>query len=137
MREILFRGKRNDDSGAWHYGGYVCDDSIDPNLHSIMEHRGTVFVKCPVNPSTVGQFTGLTDKNGKKIFEGDIIKLGGNDLPHWLKEGEIKVVEYNDGCFYPFNEYDSDCGTLVEASYCEIIGNIYDNPELLEVSGDA
>ena len=75
MREILFRGKRID-NGEWVYGQYVyllnarAEDG-EPIKHMIVD--GTPFGQT-VNPSTVGQYTGLTDKNGKKIFEGDICK---------------------------------------------------------------
>jgi uncharacterized phage protein (TIGR01671 family) len=101
-------------------------------------YAGDHVEKFTVYTDTVGQFTGLTDKNGKKIFEGDIVDAkeewwfasgpAGHDTP-------ILVVEWDDEfCgFAPFADYDCDCGVYINASGCEVIGNIYDNPELLKV----
>ena len=137
MREIIFRGKHKT-NGAWVYGFYVhCADrwgrdkdliqSLDPESEEIgLLHE--------VDRETVGQFTGLTDKNGKKIFEGDVVRVYGEDLPRWNSVGQKVTVEYSFeyGGYKPFCEYDSDCGEYVEAGLCEVIGNIYDNPELLK-----
>ena len=129
MREILFRGKRNDDGGEWHYGGYIHDDSI-------MEHRGGIFRCVPVLPETVGQYTGLTDKNGKRIFEGDILQFENGD-----GEFSLYSCEWSSelcGWSIKFHEYDTPADPL-DALFCtdaEVIGNIHDNPELLEVSGN-
>jgi len=120
MREILFRGKRLVD-GEWIVGYFVVT-----GRYSAIKPKGEVYYG--VDPSTVGQFTGLTDKNDKRIFEGDILRIGGKSLPHWLDEGDIKAVEYNEGAFSPLCDYDSDCGMFVESSECEVIGNIHDNP---------
>ena len=134
MREILFRGKS--DNGTWYYGslihvGKFCcilteyDGSYDyPYLDAVL---GVIDGKAkPVIPETIGQYTGLTDKNGKKIFEGDIIKChieyNVGCYPH--TETVVRVVRYNDGYFTPFNRCEKD--------YYEVIGNIRDNPELLE-----
>ena len=127
MREILFRGKRTD-NGEWIEGSlwnYVGEMKI---LSS------TNVVGYDVIPETVGQYTGLTDKNGTKIFEGDIL---GTDITR-----PYLIVEYRDASFmFNCNDggedyYDIMLPILKEAhtkyEYGEVIGNIYDNPELLK-----
>lgn len=133
MHEIIFRGKRKD-NGEWTYGYYCpkpyshfpCEATIFPSETIDRDWHGE-----RVDPSTVGQFTGLCDKNGVRIFEGDIIEYtdGCND---WL--GAVKydgddaqfVVRFIGGDVESFdNLYSGDC---------EVLGDIYDSPELLEVS---
>lgn len=139
MRDILFRGKT--DKGEWFKGQllYFKASVGTGRLALIVEgcewdnsnEWFNLGKRAKVIPETVGQFTGLTDKNGKKIFEGDMLRLGGDDLPHWHDEGKIVEVRYKNGGFEPLDDYDSDCGTAVVARCCEVIGNVYDNPELL------
>ena len=135
MREILFRGKRVS-NGEWVYGNYAFTDTNDEQ-HFIFQNEA--FAN-KVIPETVEQYTGLTDKNGTKIFEGDII------------EGihqQIFVVEYGrhdlDCCnccyeshdalgFYMKNKFGSAESNEKVWEDIEVIGNIHDNPELL---GDA
>ena len=81
------------------------------------------------------QYTGLKDKNGNMIFEGDIVKINGwwNAAgPAGYNENQT-VVKFNDEfCgFNPMCDYDCDCGVYHPADECEVIGNIHDNPELL------
>nr|DAU12512.1 MAG TPA: YopX protein [Caudoviricetes sp.] len=123
MREILFRGKRVD-NGEWVFGD--------------LEHNGKNVPKWvngnEIVPETVGQFTGLTDKNGKKIFEGDIVK-GDLGLGYGDNENHIAYIEYQeDGMSFCLVEIlEEDFGKCAEISDdLEVIGNIYDNPELLE-----
>ena len=142
MREILFRGKGIDDN--WYYGiplvftdDYVCITA--PHTYNKS-----------VTPSTVGQYTGLTDKNGKKIFEGDILRIGY--CFGWDSEQEKKVPEEE----YISKVYSIDCCPFcVDLQHCdgdvspvawldwsyddteiEVIGNIHDNPELLKEGAD-
>ena len=139
VREILFRGKR-EDNGNWIVGSLhksINDCYIIP--------LPVVTSKSKVIPETVGQFTGLADKNGKKIFEGDILTPLDDEIDF--------IVEFNNGCFngvsyaikgammeYGWDECAGGYG-VVECEpldsyhpekYHEVIGNIHDNPELLE-----
>lgn len=88
----------------------------------------------PIIPETLGQFIGLLDKNGKKIFEGDIVK---HKMFEWDKP-VYEVVEWDDdnSCgFEPFSDSRQNCGHCgggMSPEYCEVIGNIHDNPELVE-----
>ena len=123
MREILFRGKEKL-TGVWRYGSLL----KYPNAATIKQIYGDrVFhtATYEIIPETVGQFTGLTDKNGTKIFEGDIIRDADGDvmIVKWLTEGATFVLEpkpYVSVHFY---------STL--PSEIEVIGNIHDNSELL------
>ena len=137
MREILFRGKGTSGLSAneWVYG-YYCKDFWTPRKgHGILptdKERGG-YVE--VDPSTVGQYTGLLDKNGKRIFEGDIVST---DITR-----PYLIVEFRDGCFmFNCNDGGKDYYDIMlpiledaqtEYKYGEIIGNIHDNPELLGV----
>ena len=129
MREILFRGKSK--HGKWYYGfyteGYYLDGTSVAWIE-VVDRKKKETDSPTVIPETVGQFTGMTDKNGKKIFEGDICKVGNlvykvvfEYSAWWFKILSKKVY-----CCPAFN---SHCGDL-----CEVIGNIHDNPELLEDS---
>ena len=127
MREILFKGKRTD-NGEWVCGWYaplVCNDKTV--IPYIRNENGT---DKEVIPETVGQYTGLTDKNGKKIFEGDILDCGDR----------VVIVEWHRYCgtwdskFIKYKGEKCSNGIIpFEWKYrAVIIGNIYDNPELLE-----
>ena len=120
MREIFFRGKRVD-NGKWVEGNYSIDVS---GRVDILPIDNLVFFE--VIPETVGQFTGLTDKNGKKIFEGDILE----------SDSERFVVEWDDEFlgFYLTDVNPRYQGYAMFADVADdgyIIGNIHDNPELL------
>lgn len=128
MREILFRGKRVD-NGEWVYGNlnygtieiksikdsyYISDFDVNP-----WDKKFYLVI-----PESVGQYTGLTDKNGKKIFEGDIVST-----PRYNG-----VVVYGTGCYCIEHGNNSPAIDIVMNDFdVYIIGNIYDNPELLEV----
>ena len=129
MKEILFRGKRLD-NGAWETGSLVIVRMDCHDAQYYIADKMTGY-HTPVDPSTVGQYTGLKDKHGKRIFEGDIAKvLQGKDR-------DIAYVGFENGAFmlYPKtgNIYER---TLWEYWYndwdVEVIGNITDNQELLE-----
>ena len=123
MREILFRGKRKD-NGEWVQGYlYRSSEKLNPFI-MLKSEKGASY---EVNADTVGQYTSLTDKNGTKIFEGDIVKYG--DTVHNV------VFEQRNGTAY-FGLVYSTLETLSFGYYqdlkqIEVIGNIYDNPELV------
>lgn len=135
MREILFRGKRKD-NGEWAEG----------HLH--VTHKGTyeigyysaatnierlIYI---VDPNTVGQFTGLLDKNGKRIFEGDILGSHYDDL--YPDDVTVEMVEWFRNGWHIRQAGDYDPYLLEEEGtlpYSEIIGNIHDNPEMMGGGG--
>lgn len=139
MREILFRGKRAD-NGEWVEGylagnGLICcgepEDTYDATGYYYGETPYAGFVD--VDPATVGQFTGLHDKNGKKIFEGDIIKIPDDYNEFGHNAGEIYDIYFACGGFRLKPKYTKARGYWLEDDETvEIIGNIHDNPELLE-----
>ncbi|MGN1107666.1 MAG: YopX family protein [Huintestinicola sp.] len=126
MREILFRGKRSD-NGKW-VKGYLYITHI--GAHEIGSYDAEINIErftFDVIPETVGQYTGLTDKNGTKIFEGDIVSLRKcNEL--------IYKVVYDNFRFELHNKNDTACYVLsiYKSKDFEIIGNIHDNPEILK-----
>lgn len=134
MREILFRGKRKD-NGKWVYGFYALFASNKGLKHGIYTgaENGCV-IPYEVDPETVGQFTGLTDKNGKKIFEGDIVKEWSS---HWKTPLKTEVNIYEVVCEYLGSlhlirktEYGENSTPLYRRSVVEVIGTIYDSPEV-------
>lgn len=150
MEEILFKGKRID-NGEWVDGNYYESKIsgcfiLSPKI-KVRKKDGVVindsFEVFEVIPETVGQYTGLTDKNGKKIFEGDIIRAITLDTG----SEEIAVVCFGnfidenngDGYIGFFIEFDGIKTTITQLTMeecknrIEVIGNIHDNQELLEV----
>lgn len=119
MREILFRGKRVRD-GEWAVGDLLVND-IEGK--AAIRDRSTCEVM-PVIPRTVGEYTGLKDQNAKKIFEGDIIS-GRSDTYKVIFEDGIFLIDnshYTTGLYVAIHMQKID----------EVIGNVYDNFELLE-----
>ena len=143
-REILFRGKRVD-NGEWIYGWITTQHKkytegelltrIQSNTFGVGEHY--------VETETVGQFTGLTDKNGTKIFEGDIVCTRYSDGTiccsgdvqfcygvygaEWIEQKKNKGMVGGWGQLHNLRRFDDDIINNIE-----VIGNIYDNPEFME-----
>lgn len=117
-REILFRGKLKK-SNKFIYGLPTCDFSYIFNSSQVDSCDNYEVI-----PETIGQFTGMIDKNGTKIFEGDIIKWIDSD-----GNNRIDKVWYHNGGFVLCN-IEHHIGNYIH-NYIEVIGNIYDNPELI------
>lgn len=137
MREILFRGKRLD-NGEWVDGSLYFDPDLERAQivgfdYSISETGiDREEFSEPVDPATVGQYTGLLDKNWKRIFEGDILCSRFYDLFH--DETTIEVVKwFRNGWFTQQGKRIPDEIVKDGVLTCsEVIGNVHDNPELLE-----
>ena len=134
MREILFRGKRTD-NGEWVYGNYCIAEKLDKSGVEYfiieIEAEGSQYY---VIPETVGQYTGLKDKNGKRIFEGDIIKHYNHNPIREYSEDVGKVFYYSKSCRFLRTSklFPNDCLEIEGCCEYEVIGNIHDNPEFLK-----
>ena len=125
-REILFRGK--DVRGNWHVGLLAHIGNA-----WYISNKAGIATAYEVRPETVSQFTGLTDKNGKQIFEGDIIHFqgvswSGCEEVFWCKsefQWRLRNRHFSGGS-RPLEHDDKEWG--------EVVGNIHDNPELMEAS---
>lgn len=143
MREIEFRGF---DSTKWYYGDLEYNRKTGVARIHTYEEDGSYCRQYTVDPDTIGQFTGLHDKHGRKIFEGDIllwtrknIHIEGRPIQDFFDKC---IIYYdNDKCGFRFR-CKLDCGSCVgnldfsddraKESYIEVIGNIFDNPELMK-----
>lgn len=130
MREILFRGKVADEPDEW-VQGYLRDTDTIFQQTRHKKSKCCEYGMFSVKPDTVGQYTGLTDKNGTKIFEGDILHDDYRDhnyLVTYMTGWGMYILDKindRDGNWYSFEDFDFD-------ENIEVIGNIHDNPELLE-----
>ena len=126
MREILFRGRGNTkyNDGEWYYGVPVRDFEGDWQICTDDSKRTVI-------PETIGQYTGLKDKNGTKIFEGDIVDVLYDVNYIGVAAERIGVFEvvFHNGCF--MKQKGGVRYHFIPSDKCTVIGNIYDNPELL------
>lgn len=135
MREIKFRGKPKEDAYEsnenWVYGFYKTVK--DQHIIEVFEERGWERGWYPfvVHGETVGQYTGIKDKNGKEIYEGDICADHNEYNPQ-----DLIIIEWRQGAFtgryHTNHSYISYIPCLASKTHIEIIGNIHENPELLE-----
>lgn len=143
MREILFKGKKffdyDDMDGKWVYGHLVVRPEYDAgeDKYFICE-SGHRYIPClnkmpctyKVVPESVCQYTSMKDKNGKRIFEGDVVKY--SDFP----EPAAVAWDQDDARYYMvFSDCMIDFNGVATFGQVEVIGNIHDNKELLEVEG--
>ncbi len=129
MREILFRGRRGNEK--WRYGSLLVYPDGDCFICIDNGEETDVLIKSAADSDTVGQYTGLTDKNGVKIFEGDIVHIHDTLLQCTKPWHEFDgYVDFMDG------SYRIVSGATTNYRWVdygvEVIGNIYDNPELLK-----
>lgn len=148
MREILFKAKRIDND-EW-IEGYLFDNGFDGEEKkyfvgglTIEKYNGTACDEwditgidfCEINPETICQFTGLCDKNGKRIWESDVVWLVYNGEEHIYQ-----IVWDNSELDFKATNGEENYGTNYEYLLCceeiEVIGNIFDNPELLQEESD-
>lgn len=152
-REILFKAKRKD-NGEWVEGYVVAYPSGKVEIHKISKELPDILLKCEIAPSTLCQYTGLTDKNDKKIWENDILRGHGNDDDlAKVVFGEFNVIDVEThekvdrviGWHTKVIETDvlSKCEPFclpmsltdfyIKQCEYEVVKNVFDNPELLEV----
>ena len=118
MREIRFRGKEH--TGEWITGGFVQKRGVPHIVAHIVDRGVDEWRAIPVIPATVGQFTGLRDKNGVEIYEGDIVDTMALGMFEVIFDcGAFRIAH---GCIK---------FTMIEGSYYEVVGNVHDAPELL------
>ena len=118
-REILFRGKSKN-TGEWFLGNLFDKDNTGRT------HIGTTVRAClNIDPETVGQFTGMKDKNGKRIFEGDIYSMGEESITYVVvfRMSQFIGKQIGSSSYAGLEYWEKDI---------EVIGNIHDNPELLK-----
>ena len=136
MRDILFRGKRKDNDG-WLWGDLLQDRDLGICLIEGFDYYTDAdglqrdYFQHEVIPETVGQYTGLTDKNGKKIFEGDILEFSDR-LVSVFWHAHLGCWDSN---FLKFTNEDNGKEDMSPCRWeyrAKVIGNIHDNPELLE-----
>lgn len=134
-KEILYRAKMKDNS-EWVYGYYIKYSKYIHKIKPIDKDGNALLGECNIDINTLCEYTDLTDKNGVRIFECDIVRFSH---PACEKSIEGFVVWLQDDLGFDLRTYDNqmtECGLGYSGEFYEVIGNIYDNPELLEGNDD-
>lgn len=138
-REIRFRGKRAD-NGEWVYGDLLHVGGDNPRIIEDADNFDDSLYDLTgesVKPDTIGQYTGLKDKDGKEIYEGDIVEFTKIDAVTLKRITTIGYVSFEDGLYSVCNGFHpmfaSLFATLIECTFCYVIGNIHDNPSCVNV----
>lgn len=130
MDEILFRGK-SIDSNTWVYGFYCRYGHVKQEKSYIIPEYTSTLCVVEIVRETLGQYIGLTDRYDVKIFEGDIVNI-------LTENGEIGIVKYDEGGFgVEADGFAIDFRQNIDGAEVEVIGNIYNDPELIKIKGDA
>lgn len=124
-REILFKAKRLD-NGKWETGYYFKAGEKHMMLCFFTNENGLYHNMYEIDPKTLCRYTGLNDKNGKKIWENDIIRCGRNVIVTWDEHFASWCLTRKGWLYKHF------FGESQNPEDCEVVGNIFDNPELLE-----
>lgn len=130
--KVLFRGKRLDNV-EWLYGSLLTyRDGVMEIAEKLNKHT---LIKYEVDPATIGRYTGLTDKNGVKIFDGDIVRFAALRNRESIHQVIYEGWRWNLSNFYETGYDCPRCGFSEGTQCIEVIGNIHDNPELLGGAG--
>lgn len=138
----LYRGKSKK-TGKWYYGSYLKLNSSAARLeHFIVSNYSGIMIE--VSPDTIGEFTGLLDKNNNKVFEGDLLQFGDRILVVYWDDERFQWMA-KEAAEHPFREYPKEDWNYIELGWIAaevacvgmmttpIIGNIYDNPEMFVI----
>ena len=149
MREILFKAKRID-NGEWVEGNVILSDDTDDDFEAIIipktdsnmftEHRGLKEISCDlgfekwhkVDKNTICQYTGLIDKNSNKIWENDVVFVTDADGNSGQVDTGIGKIDFLEGLWYISGRVQNSLYDINKCFQIEVIGNIFDNHELME-----